>query len=772
MTTATTLTEWLRTSAQRDALLTAWAAGAVPCSSICETEALALVAQASKHERHIAIGHPGGRAKLPLLAAVHLAALQLDGYPSPFTPRRRGPVVFATRQFVRREELLSLDAAQAPISPALRAVRLRGDGAVVPISGGRPRPAAPENKLILINRIPELTIPSAAAVVVDGATEDTAFAEAAISWAAHAAVPVCVFEDSARRNWPRDVLTYSSGWAEIARHATPGSDSSLIAARRGHAAVLDAGPQSGLAKAAHLLADARRRQTALPPQLVEVSTIWRRLDELVTPLTAYDAACPRWRTRTLSERLDDMSQWRSSSFPDGWRTWAETCWAGVKEGIIDASESVSGLSSKAAILSELVDQRLSAGLSVDIALPSRTARDAVVRYLATAGILIPTDGSLNVRSLGDAQTCWPNMPTLLVSPPSFALRHRLTGGDIGAINVLCYEHEIHSLRTALSHNLDELLMPSVAIGDLAPRGVALNLDVPQTAPEVVIEMVPAGAGRAAGPPTRLIDFASGADAAILSALQADSGPPDLPDDDDLDGSDVVATLDREPVTFVPVTVAVSADSAPLVLNISVRQRVLRIAAGTANRISVLDVRAGMLVADIVGPSTFDRLRSLLLETRGSVKRMFLAAWDQALAIALAQCGSQRALAETMTERGSGVGVAAVAAWMDDDRIGPRDARDVARIGHIAQHPVVAQNATAITETMRQLRILHQSVGRAVVASVAGDSTAFDDLEALLGPDAVSLVNETTVYRVLSVGDLVTEKQPAAQMPTSRNGGSA
>lgn len=712
-----------------------------------------MVAYASKQQKHIAIGHPGGRARMPLLAAVHLAALQLDGYPSPFTPTRRGPVVFVTRQFVRRDELLNLDAAQVPISPALRTVRMRPDGSVVPIAGGRARVLAPENKLVVVNRLPESPVASAAAVVIDGATEGVEFAESAIEWATLTEAPVCVFEDSARRRWPNGALTYSSGWAEVARHAEPDSDAFLMATRRGHAAVLSAGSQPGLARAAHLLADARGGKRALPTQLVEVSTIWRRLDELVTPLTDYDAACPRWRTPTLSERLDDVSQWRSSSFPDGWRTWAETCWAGVKEGLLDAYDGLSQLSRKAALLAQLVDHQLLAGRTVDIALPSRIARDAVLQYLAKVGVLIPTDGSLQVRSLSDVETCWRTTPTLLASPPGFALRHRLTAGDIGAINVLCYDHEIRSLSNILGQNLDELLEPSSGISNLAPRGIAMKVDAPVASPDVVIEMLQVVAGRTTGSSTRLVGFASQADAIILNALQASNGPIDLPDDAGSNGYGATS-LGREPTTFVPLAVARNSDGVPITLNLSVRQSILRVTAGKVSRISVLDVRPSMLVADIEKPSTFDRLRSLLLETRGTVTRMLLAAWDQALAIAVRRCGSKRALSETMSERGSKVGAAAIAEWTEQDRIGPRDAGDIARIGLIAEHPVVAQNATAIAETMRQLRILHQSVGRAVVASVGSDSEGLNELETLLGPEAVTVANEATVYRVISVGDLI------------------
>lgn len=764
-----TLTEWLRRDASRDALLSAWSSGTTTTTTACQTEALALVARALKQERNIAIGHPGGRSRLPLLAAVHLAALQLDGYPSPFAPRRRGPVVFATRQLIRRDELLDIDAAHTPICPALRIVRMRADGTVVPLHSGRPRSLTPDNKLIVVNTPPE-GFTAAAAIVVDGITEDAAFTESAIEWAARAKVPMCTFEDSARRRWPADFLLYSSGWAEIARHAEPESHAYVAAARRGHAAAIDAGPQPGLARAAHLLADARGRRHRWPAQLIEASTLWRRLDELVMPISDYDAACPRWRTPTLSERVQDLSEWSSSTFPDGWRTWAQTCWAGVKEGILDAYDHLSQGSPKASLLAQLVDRQLSAGNSVDIALPSRTARDGALRYLAGAGVLIPTDGSLNLRSLKDPENPRLGMPTLLAAPPGAVLRHRLTGADTGAINVLCYEHETRTLQRTLADNLAELLTPSAAICELAPRNLTLRIDGPQTSPPVVVEMVrPTATHTPGSAPTRLVDFATSADQTILNALQAFNGPSDLPDDVGAGDTDSTMAVGGAPHAFVPMTVTPNSGAAPFTLNVAVSQRVMRIVAGTATRIGALDVRPSMLVADLAGPSTFDRLRALLMQTHGPLTRMFVAAWDHALSIALTRCGSHRALAQALSRSGSGVGVHAVAEWADQDRIGPADPHDVARIGRLAEHRVVADNAPAIAEAMQQLRLLHQRVGRAVVASVGGDAGGLDELETLLGPDALTIVHETVIYRVLHVGELVSTNGNPDSRPDGENG---
>jgi hypothetical protein len=716
----------------------------------CEVNSLALAALGIKAAQDVTIAVPGGRSPMPLLAAVHGAALQLPGYPSPFSPRLLGPVVFATRQSVRREELRALDAAGVPVSPALHPVRLRPDGLCVPLTGGRPREVGPTNRLVLTRHFAPSTQLRPAAVIVDAVTEDDAFLGAAANWAHDMGATVVFFEDAARRRWPEQAIKYSCGWA--ARHTEPtlGSAMMVSAADRGHAAVIHAGPQHHLAKAAALLSDARKTGRPLPPVLVSAAVLWRRLDELSVPLSHYDAACPRWRTPTLSERLDDLAVIRSADFPDGWRTWAEMCWAGVKDGITGARDELSALSAKAAIIAEVVE----AEHAMDFVLPSRIMRDAMVQYLAAAGIVCRFDDDhFQVRSLGDPDRWGQPRPTLLVSPPVSALRHRLTAGDIGLLNVLSYTHEINALRAALRQNLDELTTPSGQIDRLVPPGLVLEIDAVAEVPEVVLTSVVAPTGENQRRVPSLVTHQNKADSAILAALTADSGPSEIPDEalEDLDigptGADAVASA------VVPLSVISLIDDHHYNIDVPVHRHVLRIVGQKATYVPILNVVPTMLIADLAGPTAFERLRSLLLETRSAITRMLLAEWDQALDTAVRCCGSVAALAQRLAEHGSTISASAVASWFGADRIGPRDPRHVAHVGNLAGHPVVEHNAAAIAEAMRQLRIRHQYIGKAIVGVIAGDDETTDELETLLGPDAVSVVQETAVYRVTAVGPI-------------------
>lgn len=753
------LRRWLGETASRDALLSSWRHAESGALADYELDALALVALAAKAGVLMTIGLPGGRSRLPLLAAAHAAALQLPGYPSPFASQRFGPVAFLTRQIVRRDELLTLDVGDVAVSPALHAVRVRGDGQCVPLSGGRPVPQRFDQHLLLMRDTSAPLALAPATVVIDGVDEDDIYLTEAAAWAQTTGAATVVFDDAARRRWSPDALVHCAGWAAINASSEPGTDAlTHLATLRGHATVIDLGPQPDLDRAAALISDARRHGP-FPAPLAEAATLWRRLDELLVPLADYDAACPRWHTRTLSERLDDLLDVRASHFPRGWGTWAEMCWAGIKEGIVAARAALDEHNRKSEILVDIVDRELRAGNPLDLALPSRIARDAVLCHLSTAGVVLPLAGQLTVRSLGDAEAWHPRASTVLCSPPTWRSRHRLTAADLGALTVLCYQHEITALRSALRHNLDEPLAPLGPVAALFPPSLRLDLDLPAAPPPIVLTAIPGealAAGASMGAAT-LSQLADSVEAFGLAALD----PTMTTDSDPLPGEsagDEPAGADRSDprpsgAATIPLTVTAPDQDAPQLVQVPVQRSVLRILGAHTTRIPVLEVAPGMLVADLGGDSAFERVRPLLLEARGPVTRMLLAAWDQSLAMALREAGDVTALTRALHREGSRISSAAVAEWSDADRIGPADATDVARLGRVARHPIVADNADAVADVMARLRTLHQAVGRTIVGVLAGDDTAVDDLDALLGGDAVSIVNETVVYRVLSVGPL-------------------
>ena len=755
------LAPWLADTASRDALLAAWQVESGQPLTDYEMGALAAAARAGKTRTPIMIATPGGRSRVPLVAAVHAAALRLPGFPSPFSGRDPGPVAFVTTQVVRRAELADLDAAGIPVMPALRPARLRADRLVAPLPAGRPAQQDAQQLLLLVGPSARWAIPQVppTTVVIDGADEPWQFTADAVAWAHDCGAIPIVFADIARRTWLEDTVTYPCGWSQILAAGPDHNNAvSALAPVRGYAVVLTVGALPDLSAAAALLAGARRNGP-LPPVLIEASVMWRRLDELVVSAAAYDAACPRWHTPTLSERLEDLLTVSAQDFPLGWRSWAQTGWAGIKDGLASTVAALNAGNAKAALLTETVDADLRAGLMVDVALPSRTARDALTWHLAEAGIPLPADGQLVIRSLGDAGAWEPPRATLLAAPPTRLLRHRLTGADVGPLSVLCYDHEVEPLRRMLCDALDEPATVGGPVHHLFPPALDIETVLPARRPAVVLSAPPSVQGPSLPDGKGLMHLADAADIAGLAALNAPGHGPaqDLPEEGDTSppapdttgrhGSHSLATA-------VPLTVVSLPSGSSAVVYVPADAMAARILGGAIRRIRVRDVLPGMMLAGLDGLTPFDRLRPLLPEARGPVTRILLAAWDQALSTALRHAGGPAGVARALGGQAR-ISMSAVAAWADEDRIGPRKAANVTRVGELSGHPVVAGHGHAIAAAMGHLRQLHQAIGRLVASPGGLDGEAAAQLERLLGPDALSILAEIVIYRVVEVGSVTT-----------------
>ena len=144
--------------------------------------------------------------------------------------------------------------------------------------------------------------------------------------------------------------------------------------------------------------------------------MWRRLDELVAPVASYDAACPRWHTPTLSERLEDLLTVQAQDFPPDGAPGADGLGRDQGRPGIGACRLDAG-SAKATLLTEAVDADLQAGLVVDVALPSRTARDALIWHLADVGMPFPAEGSSSCEVSLIQVRGRPPRATVLSAPP-------------------------------------------------------------------------------------------------------------------------------------------------------------------------------------------------------------------------------------------------------------------------------------------------------------------------------------------------------------------
>jgi hypothetical protein len=772
MSPATSFAAWLRGRSTSDALLNAWHRQGDARLSDFEANALAMAALAGKTSTPMTVAIPSGRARLPLLAAAHAALMRLPGFPSPFSSHHRGPVAFVTRQTIRRDELAQLDAAGVRVGPALNPVRLRADGRVAPLPSGTSRVQRPTDLLLLVHPSSRWStaalLPST--VVVDAVDESVDFVDEALAWTKRCDATPIVFADVAQRSWKPGTTVYPCGWSAIAAQygASGANDLSRFATTRGHAAAISAGPQADLAAAASLLAEARRSQGSFPPVLVDAAILWRRLDELAVPLSAYDAACPRWHSPTLTERTEDIELVRASDFPHDWRTWAETSWALLKGDLLRAGDALADMNPKERLLVELVDADLHAQVPVDIATSSRVARDAIIRHLATAGVPFSLDGALTVRSLGDPEPWGPPRATLLLAPPTRALRHRMVAADIGTVNVLCYDHEPRALHAALVDALYEPTLHSEVVKAVTPAALDLILDLPFDRPPTAVSLLTPPQQDPAGSSRSLIRLADAVDLAGRSAFSVrrgidESGPVDLPDVDDELGR---THLSGHPRAAIPLTVAASGTPASpqATVLVPVDATVTRILNGRVLRIRASEIEPGMLLSGMDGQTPFERLRPLLVDSRGAMTSMLLTAWEHALDMALVKAGGASGLARVLRAAGASITANAVGGWSRDERIGPGDAANVRRVGEYARHPVVAGSAAAIAAVMRNLRVLHQNVGRVLATAHSASSDGVAELELLLGSDALSLVNQIVVWRVLAVGQPTAVKPRALYRP--------
>jgi hypothetical protein len=757
MNPPTSLAAWLHDRVRADALLNAWRHHPSAPLRRFESNTLAIAALAGRNGRPLTVALPGGRPRLPLLAAVHAAAVRIPAFPSPFSMHGQGAVALFTRQIIRREELTRLDAAGVHVSPAIGAVRLRADGLVVPLPSGAPRHQAPTDLLLLVHPLAGSSTPTMpiSTTIVDGVGEPQEFVEKALAWAEQQRSTAVLFADIARRTWKPETLVYPCGWAAIAAEPqiedTDGLSS--FAATRGHAAALAAGPQPALATAGAILADARRLG-AFPAHLVDAAIAWRRLTELVVPLATYDAACRRWHGQTMSTRLRDIDARRTADFLGPWRTWAETSWAALTGSLLGAADTLSRNNPKENLLVELVDAELRSQNPIDIATPSRIARDAIIRHLAAAGVPAVFTG-LCVRSLGDAEAWGPSRRTLFTAPPARTLRHRLTGADIGALNVLCYEHETRILHAALTAALDEPALEQDVVSAVIPPALNVRNDLLTQRPDIVVAVMAPSAPAQSDSTPGLRGLLDAVDMAGRQALtgKADAVAEayDMVESDDLD--DAVYCRPGSPssgdVTLT--VVGVDADhEPPSFIRVPAETTLTRLLNGRTLRIPVTEVQVGMLLLGHDGQTLFERLRPLLVQTRGAIPTMLLAAWDHALEMALAKTLGPTELARALRATGASITANAVAAWSRDERIGPSDAENVRRVGEIAAHPIVATSAAGIADIMRTLRALHRGVGRAVAAAHDASGRRMSELEDLLGPDALSIVNELVSWRVLAV----------------------
>ena len=811
----------LRRLARFMPLLEAWSSPG-PGRTVLTTEErdlLAIVHLSVQQGTSLLIRLPGGLHRLPLLAAAMIAAGSLDAPAAELTRLSGadpppGPVALVTTRIVRRSELDRLDASSVPVAPALHPHRLRGDGLISPIRGGRPRLVTGAARLLFVAPVtgfPAVLGVPPRVVVIDTACEaECEWLALARSWArmhgstvitvtdlhqnveslpvnsaAHPGLtpgdgpagppaPAAYHENRWIADWPWLNRTDSPPAADPT--PPPGGPCPRIPAEargRAHLLTVEDPALSGLAEVRERLSRLRDPAgRAAPWPVRQAARLTRLLAELPTRTGDYDRVAPRYGGRTLRRLLDDILEADPrNDFPASWRARVAADWGAVRATLTTTYEALTACNPLTNVIADLVEDAYRRRWQLNIVCGSRTAQEALTGRLASFGTLRIEDSPLvTIRSISTIDTARAHQITLLVGPPAARWRQRLTAADLGQLIILgtsaSFSQLYHALRSAYSEpspedardtrraTLAALTGAAAGKGELDGRELQIGVSTQ----------------RAARGPAARISLPD--PSALITAALAESPDATDPDLADLEAQPDGAQESQEPGTpgrgrhipAIPVLVrstAVEETSPPAAILLPAAGRVQRLRGDEIRLLPVTAIGAGMILIGVSEPerrTLFDRIRPLLADQRPQVAALLLQLWRVALDDAHAASGSSAELTGRLRTLGADVTEGTVRKWSDPARIGPIDPANVARIGRIAGSGVVAGEAGRIAAVMREARIHHAKVGSAVVRlagwHASGDSAALDRAADSLGAEIMDLAAELTAWRVISAGEPV------------------
>jgi hypothetical protein len=786
-----------------------------------ERDLLAIVHLSVQQDGNLLIRLPGGLYRLPLLAAAMIAAGSLEVPESELTRLSGadpppGPVALVTTRMVRRGELDRLDAASAPVAPALHPHRLRGDGLMSPVRGGRPRLVTGAARLLFVAPVtgfPAILGVAPRVVVIDAASEPGCeWLTLARSWAcAHGSTVVTVtdlhqdveplpvgsgmhLEQAPRTGTASPAAPAPAGHHEnwwiadwpwlndvrtpLAASSAPSPDrpGCLIPAGgrgRAHLLTVEDPALSGLGEARQRLGRLRDPAgRAAPWPVRQAARLTRLLTELPTRTGDYDRVAPRYGGRTLRRLLDDILDADArNDFPASWRTRVAADWGAVRVALTTVYEALTARNPLTDVIADLVEDAYLRRQQLDIICGSRSAREALTGRLASFGTLRIQDSPLvTIRSINTVDAAGAHEVTLLVGPPAARWRQRLTAADLGQLVIIstsaCSGQVYYALGSAYGEPSREEARQSRCATLTALTGAAADEDE-LDGPELPLGVTTQRATRSPAVRISLPD-----PSALLTAALAE---PSV--DKDLDLGDLEAepdddTLEPEPGTLaggrqapaIPVLIrstAVEETSPPTAVLLPAAGRVQRLRGDEIRLLAVTGITAGMILIGISEPerrTLFDRIRPLLGEQRPQEAALLLQLWRIALDDARSAAGSVAELTARLSTLGSEVTEGTVRKWSDPARIGPIDPVNVARIGRIAGSGVVAGETGRIAAVMREARIRHAAVGSAIVKlagwQASGDNAALDRAAETLGAEITDLAAELTAWRVIAVGEAV------------------
>lgn len=718
-------------------LLDAWVStGLLPDA---EADLVLLASEATRTRWPLSIALPGGSSALAAAIALH-SAVETAVHPGRYPV---GPTALIANS-AERTASLAMNVDSIPVAASLGAVRLRADGQVQAVSGNRVSTLSTCQRLVYVSpraRWPDIDITLGVAVL-DQRSLGQAF-ERASQWAQRWAQIVHVIsaldpsetQSSFEVDWPL-VATDPQRWDRSASWPIRGEV---------RLEVVGSDP-NGFVQARERIARAAKADKRWPAPLATAASLSRALASVTVPLGLYDACTVGTIALPFSDRIDQLQSGRPSDFPSEWSVFAETDWAALKRGLLDAAADVEERNRKAEQIGIAIEGLLAEGFQVDTWIDSNVHGRALQTQLLSAGFGIGPDdfagGRVAIRTLAEAsRTPVTGRAGVLTGlPTAWQLSAISAAGVGGPLVVLTYPFEAERAPRFFRWLINEERLVRNERRSAVESGVLGPGLSPDTVPEPVrLEARRCGVSDAVADHTP--EYSD--DAAEFAALADDDWLSLVADKEAQAGAD--GSMLRSAIAFL-------VNPGPEILLLGEHTVVDRLVAGRLRAVPAISLERRMQVLSTrASGGVFAALRPHLDRLRGPGTRFWLDQWHDALRAALSATGTPMQLAERLVAAGAAISANAVNSWASPFRIGPRDPQNVRRVAEIADHTIVVHHHARVHAVMRGVRIEHGRIGRQLAAAlrrhIDGDISAFDVIEDRLGVDVDTMLGDLTIHEI-------------------------
>ena len=725
-----------------------------PRARLADRDLLWLARISAERGDDLTISLPGGHAMLPLLTAVLLG---IEPLIRPASPLAGGSVALVTPWFVRAHELRAFRISSVSFDEGLHAARLRQDGLVTRLAGGRAMELSPHHRVMVVSSrsgfpTPAGTTPVACVVVDDANDPQGRLTAEAKGWAkrigAGAVIAFRALGSPAdwMLDWPYLAMLDQDRPGGLERDVFgPGAVRALVVSDNRLAALFEARAMLGRLSRSY-------PASPWPRTLLSASRLARQLIDLAVPLALYDTHTARSIAIPVAERVAMLEAATArKDLGAEFETFGHTDWPAFKALLLTAARALEESNQKAFALGRRIEQATSSRQPIEVVCESRVMAAAVESYLLTAGWAVPIEafesGFVRVRSFDDQLGWDAARQVVLTAVPGQRHVHRLQDGDLGSpLEVLCYPQELGRLQrlvkrlfeTTGSEAADARAATVARLAEAATVKVgAIPLRVTVETSDLSPTIEPEARGS--------LLLSDAAERAAWAALE-DLLP--LPGEDDDDAGTTQRDQDVE-------AVAVLMDPGPVVVLVDRRGVVDRVLGGRILPTDPTELGPGMIVV-LLAPgerrSLFQRLLPYLDRRQGPGTRFWLRRWREALTAAKTVAGSDAELVRRLGDQDAEISQSAVREWSSPYRIGPGDPANIARVARIGGDLLVDQQAIRVAAVMRGVRNFHQRVGRQLARVVrlylAGRHDAVEELETTLGAELSELFADLTVWRVV------------------------